>query len=121
MSLSPVPRFLHEYTSKFPGAVAISNIADEYIEDIHDYYRVGDIILARVLNSNAPYHLTTRAPQYGVVYARCSRCGALLEPEKGRSMRCPRCGHKERRKVSVLANSRLLRLGLKRLLVVPIR
>jgi len=121
MSLQPTPKWLYEYTGRFLGAIPIANISDEYIRDITDYYRPGDIVLVRVLNNTNPYNLTTRQPQYGVIYAECSRCGARLEPVNQRTMRCPKCGHVEKRKVSVLASSRLLRLNIKRALMIPLR
>ncbi len=121
MQLQPTPRWLYEYSGRFLGAIPIANVSDEFIKDLHDYYRPGDIVLVRVLNNSNPYHLTTRQPQYGVVYAECSRCGARLEPVNQRTMKCPVCGHVEKRKVSVLAGSRLLRVEIRRSLLVPIR
>ncbi len=121
MRLQPSPKWLYEYSGRFLGAIPIANISEEYIKDISEYYRPGDIVLVRVLNNTNPYHLTTKQPQFGVVYAECSRCGARLEPVNPRTMRCPRCGHVEKRKVSVLASSKLLRIEIRRSLVVPLR
>ncbi|MCE4625593.1 MAG: exosome complex RNA-binding protein Csl4 [Desulfurococcales archaeon] len=117
VSLRGVPRFLYEYSSIFPGAISIANISDEYVKDINDYYRPSDVILAKVVSNTAPYHLSTKEPIYGVVYARCARCGHLLEPLNNRAMKCPRCGHVEKRKVSSLAGSKLLRINIKHFLV----
>ncbi len=119
--LQPGPAWLYEYSGRFLGAIPISNISEEYVKSIEDYYRRGDIVLAKVLNNTNPYHLTTVEPPYGVLYAECSRCGALLEPVNPRSMKCPKCGHVEKRKVSILASSKILRLELRRTLVSPIR
>lgn len=119
LELQPRPRWLWEFSGKFSGAIAIGNIANEFIKDIYDYYRVGDIIIARTLNKGNPYHLTTKESRYGVVFAQCSRCGALLEPVNERTMRCPRCGKVEKRKVSILASSRLLQISLRRTLLIP--
>ncbi len=113
VTLKPVPRFLYEFPSRLSGAVTIANIAEEYVKDIYDYYRPGDIVLARTLNSSTPYHLTTRGPQYGVLYARCSVCGAIMEPVNNRMMRCPKCRRTEKRKVSSLAGSRLLSINVR--------
>jgi len=117
VSLRGVPRFLYEYSSVFPGAIPISSIADEYVKEITDYYRIGDVVLARVVSRTAPFHLTTVEPVYGVLYARCARCGALLEPVNNKTMKCPRCGHVEKRKVSSLAMSKLLKIDVKYSLV----
>jgi exosome complex component CSL4 len=109
-----------KYSSVYSGAISIANISEEYVNDINDYYRVSDVILARVISSTPPYHLETREPAYGVIYARCARCGQLLEPVNNRTMKCPRCGHVEKRKVSALASSKLLNINIRQLLVRPL-
>ena len=115
--LRPAPAWLYEYSGKFLGGIPVPNISEEYVKNPDDYYRPGDIVLVKVLNSRNPYHLSTKDPPYGVVYAECSRCGAILDYVNTRTMKCPRCGHVEKRKVSVLASSKVLRLALKRYLV----
>ncbi len=117
--LQPRPRLLWEFSGKYSGAISIANIADEFIKDTHDYYRIGDVVVARALNRGNPYHLTTKAPQYGVVYAQCARCGAPLEPASQRTMRCPRCGNVEKRKVSAAAASQGIAAALKRVILIP--
>jgi len=119
--LQPTPKWEYEYSGRFLGAIPIANVSEEFVKDLADYYRPSDIVLVRVLNNTNPFHLTTRLPQYGVLYAECSRCGARLEPVSQREMKCPRCGHLEKRKVSVLASSRVLRIEIRRALVIPIR
>jgi len=119
--LQPTPRWEYEYSGRFLGAIPIANISEEYVKDIADYYRPGDVVLVRVLNNQNPFHLATKQPQYGVLYAECSRCGTRLEPVNQRTMKCPKCGHVEKRKVSVLASSRVLRIEIRRALVIPIR
>lgn len=117
VSTDPTTKWLYEYTSPLTGGIPIHLVTKEYVKDLHSYYRTGDLILARVLDNSPPYTLTTKPPQYGVVYAQCSRCGSLLQPLNPRSMKCPRCGQVEERKVSVLASSKLLRINLRRYLV----
>lgn len=118
--LQPSPAWLYEYAGKFLGAIPVSGISEEYVRNIDDYYRRGDIVLVKVSSDSNPYHLVTVDPPYGVLYAECSRCGAVMEPVNPRTMRCPRCGLVEKRKVSVLASSRVLRLELRRHLVSPL-
>ncbi|GAB6147618.1 exosome complex RNA-binding protein Csl4 [Stetteria hydrogenophila] len=107
-------KWLWEFNGRFSGAITIANIADEFVKDIYDYYRPGDIILAKTLNWGSPYHLSTKEPQYGVVFAQCSRCGAPLQPLNQRAMKCPRCGAIEKRKVSIYAGSRILYASLRK-------
>ena len=119
VELQPRPRFLWEFSGKYSGAISIANIADEFIKDVNDYYRVSDIVVVRTLNRGNPYHLSSKGPQYGVVYAQCARCGGPLQPVNPRTMKCARCGHVEKRKVSVHAMSRSLVAGLRRAIFVP--
>lgn len=118
VSLSPKVAWLGEFSGVFNGGIPIGQVSGEFIRDIQEYYRVGDMVLARVLNAISPYQLTTKPPQYGVIYALCSNCLTPLEPAGQRSMRCPRCGSVEARKVSILASSKLLQVNIRRLLAV---
>lgn len=117
VSTEPSTRWLFEYDSPLTGGIPIHLVTKEYVKDLYNYFRPGDLVLARVLNQTPPYTLTTKPPQHGVVYAKCSRCGAVMQPMNPRSMKCPRCGQVEERKVSVLASSKLLRVNLRRYLV----
>jgi len=118
VSLSPRVSWLGEFPGTFTGGIPIGQVSGEFIRDIQEYYRVGDVVLARVLNAVSPYQLTTKPPQYGVIYALCSNCLTPLEPAGQRSMRCPRCGNVEARKVSILASSKLLQVNIRRLLAI---
>ncbi len=118
VSLSPRVAWLGEFPGVFTGGIPVSQISGEFIRDIHEYYRVGDMILAKVMSSTSPYQLTTKPPQYGVIYALCSSCLTPLEPTGQRSMRCPRCGNVEARKVSILASSKVLQINIKRLIAI---
>lgn len=114
-------RSVKELPGRLMGAIPLAHIADERINDIHDYFRVGDIVLAATINSGNPYTLSTKQPQHGVVFAQCSVCGHYLEPVSDRQMRCPRCGNVERRKVSTLAPLPMEKLRLRRWMLVAIR
>lgn len=86
------------------GTVHISKAKDGYTETLAGEFAVGDILLARILQARPSLKLSTAQPTLGVVAARCQLCHALLvlgpkEPT------CPRCGHKERRKLARGARS----------------
>ena len=84
----------------FSGIIHISDVAREYIEYMHDAYKIGDIVRAKVISEkNRAYHLSTAEKNLGVIFAFCSNCGALLRLERGR-LKCPRCGNIEKRKVA---------------------
>jgi exosome complex component CSL4 len=118
VSLSPRVSWVGEFPGVFTGGIPISQISGEFIRDVYEYFRVGDVVLARVLNSTSPYQLTTKPPQYGVIHALCLNCLTPLEPTSQKSMRCPRCGNVETRKVSILASSKILQVNIRRLLAI---
>ena len=83
------------------GTVHISKARDGYTESFQGEFAVGDVLLARVLQSKPSVQLTTAPASLGVVAARCQTCHALLAPgSKANEMVCPRCGAVERRKVA---------------------
>ncbi len=81
------------------GTIHISNVSEDYTEDIHDMYRVGDIIRAKVIQVKPSLQLTTAEPDLGVVKALCSVCRGPLEL-RGRDLYCPRDERTERRKLA---------------------
>ena len=114
---TPRPRWLYELSSPITSGLPIANVAGEFIKDIHDYYRMGDIIIAKIVSQNPPYTLTTKNPQYGVVYGICSKCGGILRFNTERSVKCERCGNVEKRKASILGKNLSFRINIRRLLV----
>ncbi len=81
------------------GSVHISKAKDGYTETLAGEFAVGDILLARVLQSRPSIKLSTAAATLGVVSARCQACHALLTIGP-KELVCPRCGHTERRKLA---------------------
>lgn len=65
---------------------------------------VGDTVIAKVLfNDKDSYTLGILGEPFGVVYAKCSKCGEDMEwNEERHILVCRMCGGAERRKVSVL-------------------
>ena len=81
------------------GTIHISNVSEEYTEDIRDMYHLGDIIRAKVIQTKPSVQLTTAEPDLGVVKALCGVCRGPLEL-RGRDLFCPRCERTERRKTA---------------------
>ncbi len=81
------------------GTVHISKAKEGYTETLSGEFAVGDILLARVLQAHPSVKLSTAQPTLGVVSARCQACHALLSLGS-KEPTCPRCGHKERRKLA---------------------
>src|SRR2546425_10387600 len=88
-----------EITGETEGAIHVSKISNEYIEDIRDALHVGDIVRAKVIQAKPSLQLTAAEPALGVVKAVCSNCRRPLEL-KGQDLWCPRCERTERRKIA---------------------
>jgi len=72
------------------ASLHVSKIANAYVEDIHDAMRLGDIIRARVIQTDPSLQITTAEQNLGVVLALCSFDRTPME-RKGNEVRCPRC------------------------------
>ncbi len=84
----------------YSGVIHISDISREYTKNIDMALRNGDTVKGRIVNvKNRLNQMSLADPEYGVVYAYCSRCGGLLELDRGR-LTCPDCGRMERRKTA---------------------
>ena len=84
----------------YTGVVHISDVAREFGRNLEQALRSGDIVRAVVANTkNRIIQLSMAGPDYGVVYAYCSRCGGILENQNGR-LTCPRCKRVERRQIA---------------------
>lgn len=116
VATAPRPRWLYELSGPLTAGIPIANVADEFIKDLNDYYRIGDIVVAKVVGVN-PYTLLTKPPQYGTLYGICSRCGGILVYNGERSVKCTRCGNVEKRKASILGRNKAFRIDIRRLMV----
>jgi exosome complex component CSL4 len=84
----------------YSGVIHISDISKDYVKNIDTALKSGDIIKGKLANVvNRLNQTSLEGPDYGVIYAYCSRCGGLLEIDQGRLI-CPDCGRVERRKTA---------------------
>ena len=84
----------------YTGVIHVNDVAREFSRDLEQAVRGGDIVRAVVANTkNRLIQLSMAGPEYGVIYAYCSRCGGILEDQKGR-LTCPSCKRVERRQVA---------------------
>jgi len=87
-------------SGEFSGILHISDVSDRYVDSMTDVCKPGDIVRAKVISSkNRVFHLTTNDKNLGIMYAFCSRCGNLLEPQRY-ELHCPKCGNTENRKLA---------------------
>jgi len=107
---------INEFSGTLTGLLFISNIADEHVHDIYDYYGVGDLVVAQVTGSYNPYHLTTKKPYLGVIFSVCPYCGGVMKPKEDRFMICQSCGARVKRKAALNKYSSEIVAGLRRML-----
>jgi len=89
------------YNGFFTAVLHVSQVSDRPVKSIYDAVKPGDIIRATVTSPAAPYVVSIRKPQDGVILAQCSVCGHDLYRVPGKqALICPKCGNEEARKVS---------------------
>jgi exosome complex component CSL4 len=87
-------------TKPWTGEIHINSVEREFSRDMAMAMKNSDIIKAKIINTkNKMNLLSVRGPEYGVVYGYCSRCGTLLELQRGR-LNCSKCDRGERRKIA---------------------
>jgi exosome complex component CSL4 len=87
-------------SGEFSGILHVSDVSDRYIDQMSDVCKSGDIVRAKVISGkNRIFHLSTNDKNLGIIYAFCSRCGTLLEPQRY-ELHCPKCGNTENRKMA---------------------
>ena len=84
----------------YSGVIHISDISRDYVKSIDMALKNGDVVKGKLVNvANRLNQASLEGPEYGVIYAYCSRCGGLLEDKQGKLI-CPACGRVERRKTA---------------------
>ena len=82
------------------GEIHINSVEREFSRDMAMAVKNSDIVKARIINTkNRMIQLSIGGPEYGVVYGYCSRCGTLLELQRGR-LNCSKCDRGEMRKIA---------------------
>jgi exosome complex component CSL4 len=81
--------------------IRISNVRRGFVENMRDEFRVGDIVRARILETDSyTVVLTTDGPNLGVIKAFCSRCRHPLDSAGKGMLVCSQCGWREHRHVA---------------------
>jgi exosome complex component CSL4 len=89
-----------QISGEFGGILHISDVSDRYVTAMTDVCKPGDIVRAKVISTkNRVYHLSTNDKDLGILYAFCSRCGNMLEPQRY-ELHCSKCGNIEKRKMA---------------------
>ena len=81
------------------GAIFISNIDNEFVDDIKNKFRIGDIIRAKVIRVDPVINFSTKERYLGVIKAFCTNCRNVLI-RKNNILECKVCGKIEIRKIA---------------------
>lgn len=82
------------------AVIHISNISNDYVEEIEDQLKPADIIRARVIGvGKESVKLSIVDNSLGVLVAHCSDCRSVLRKENS-SLTCDNCGNVETRKIA---------------------
>jgi exosome complex component CSL4 len=86
----------------YMGAIHISQVKNGYLEKLHDAFRIGDIIEAKVTKIMGDnLDLNTIDKEGGIIKAMCTKCRAFMKlTDKKDELYCKVCGRKEKRKIS---------------------
>jgi exosome complex component CSL4 len=87
-----------EFKKVGTAAVHVSNVKDSYCKRLDEEFAVGDIIKAKVLNTEN-MRLSTAENEFGVMKAQCFNCRTVMVKDNNK-LKCPECGRVEKRKLS---------------------
>jgi len=81
--------------------IPVRNVSQEYVENLKEYFKVGDLIKAKVTKilPEGSIDLATNEPDLGIIKAFCSRCRQPMHLS-GPMLRCLACGASEKRKIA---------------------
>ena len=84
---------------QFDAVLPVTAIRRDYVRDIRDEVKIGDIIKARIETvERTGYEISLKSPDSGVVVAFCPKCRRRMDLSE-RIFICGSCGWKERRKL----------------------
>lgn len=86
-----------EISSETYSSLHISRISEDYVQDIRQQFRIGDIIKAKVIQTAPTLQISTVGKEFGVLKAFCGNCRASLKTEKNKLV-CKKCERTEFRK-----------------------
>ena len=91
-----------EFALPYKAALHVSQVKKGYIDKLSDAFRIGDIILAKVIKvTGNSIDLSTIDQNLGTVKAMCTRCRTYLQQtDKNNELYCTKCERTEKRKVA---------------------
>jgi exosome complex component CSL4 len=82
------------------GSIHVSKVSSAYTKSVKGEFRIGDIIRAKVIQTDPSLQLTTSGSRYGILKAFCTTCRLPME-KKGNQLYCENCDTTDRRKIAV--------------------
>ncbi|MFQ6106335.1 MAG: exosome complex RNA-binding protein Csl4 [Thermoplasmata archaeon] len=81
------------------GSIHVSKVSSDYTKTVKGEFRIGDIIRAKVIQTDPSVQLTTSGRNYGVLKAYCHRCRLPME-KRGNLLYCESCDTTDKRKIA---------------------
>ncbi|NYB27379.1 MAG: exosome complex RNA-binding protein Csl4 [Methanobacteriaceae archaeon] len=102
MKIEGVKDTKRSLVTNFSGGIHISQADKGYVAKLTDEFHIGDLVEAKVTKIIGldNVDLTTAEKELGVIKAMCTNCRAYMKQMSKNEVLCPRCGRKERRKIS---------------------
>lgn len=90
-----------EIVTGYKGFVHISKASEDFVASMHDQFKIGDIVEARVDKIYGPEYidLNTTSLETGVIKAMCTKCRKFMKFKENKLV-CS-CGKKDSRKISI--------------------
>lgn len=83
------------------GEIQISNVTRRYVNSMLDVVKPGDVIRGTALDTHEmQVSIGLVGPEFGVILAKCSRCGTPLTLTTHNNMICLHCENRETREVT---------------------
>lgn len=89
-----------DVTGETLASIHVSKISEAYTSDVWKEYRLGDIIRAKVIQTEPSLQLSTDKPNLGVILGLCTKCRMPLE-KKEKTLFCENCQRTEIRKTAL--------------------
>lgn len=88
-------------SSESMATLYISKISEEYLENMRDAFYIGDVIRARLIQSDPSVQLECNGKDLGVIFSKCPDCNIPMDGGRNK-VSCPQCGKVLSKKLSSL-------------------
>lgn len=101
VTIKKVERASRDIKRDVEGTIHISEVSDDYTDELEEEFLVDDIVRAKVIQVEPTLRLSTVGEKYGVVRGYCPECRKSMKYKRKRDkLYCPRCEKHTSRKIS---------------------